>query len=84
MESFTSNSDLLLDLLLGFGGDNFALLCADFRDEHGVDVGKDTSLGDGDATEEFVELFVVADGELNVSWDDSGFLVVARGVAGKL
>ena len=33
--------------------------------ENGVDVGQDTSLGDGHASEELVELFVVADGELD-------------------
>ena len=30
-----------------------------------MDVGQDTSLGDGHASEELVELFVVADGELD-------------------
>ena len=30
-----------------------------------LDVGKDTSLGNGDASEELVELFVVSDGELD-------------------
>ena len=48
-----------------------------------MNVGEDTSLCDGYATEQFVELLVVADGELNVTWDDAGFLVVASGVAGK-
>ena len=49
-----------------------------------MDVGEDTSLGDCDTAEKFVELFIVADGELNVTWDDSGLLVVTGGVAGKL
>ena len=48
-----------------------------------MNVGKDTSLCDGYTPEQFVELLVVADSELNVTWDDAGFLVVASGVAGK-
>ena len=33
-------------------------------EEDGLDVGEDAALSDGDAVEEFVELLVVADGEL--------------------
>ena len=49
-----------------------------------MDVGENTTLGNGDRAEELVELLVVADGELNVSGDDSGLLVVSGGVTGKL
>ena len=42
------------------------------------------SLGDSDSAEEFVELLVVADGKLNMTWDDAGLLVVTGGVASKL
>ena len=48
-----------------------------------MDVGQDTTLGDGDTSEELVQLFVVSDGELQVSWSDSRLLVVSCGVAGK-
>ena len=48
-----------------------------------VDVWKDTTLGDGNVTEELVQLFVVADGELKVTGDNTGLLVVTRGVAGQ-
>ena len=41
-------------------------------------------LGDGDPGEEFVELFIVPDGELKVTWYDSGFLVVPGSVTGQL
>ena len=34
-----------------------------------VDKGKDTTLADGDTTEQLVELFVVANRELQVPWD---------------
>jgi hypothetical protein len=48
-----------------------------------VDVGENTAGSDGDAAEELVELFVVADGELKVAGGDAGLLVVAGGVAGE-
>ncbi|XP_032998515.1 uncharacterized protein LOC117043002 [Lacerta agilis] len=50
----------------------------------GLDVGQDAALGDGDFPQQLVELFVVADGQLQVSGDDAGLLVVASGVAGQL
>ena len=48
-----------------------------------VDVGEDTALGDGDVAEQLVQLLVVADGELQVTGDDTRLLVVTRGVAGQ-
>jgi hypothetical protein len=42
-----------------------------------MDVGEDTTLRDDDLAEEAVELLVVADGELKVTGDDAGLLVVA-------
>src|SRR5690606_23622608 len=41
-------------------------------------------LGDGDVAEQLVQLLIVADGELEVTGDDTGLLVVAGGVAGQL
>ena len=64
---------LLGSSLLGFLGQ-----------EDGLDVGQDTSLGDGDTGQEFVQLLVVPDGELKMSWDDPGLLVVTGGVACQL
>ena len=52
--------------------------------EDGVDVGQHTAGSDGHATEELVELLVVADGQLDVAGDDAGLLVVTGGVAGQL
>ena len=49
-----------------------------------MNVGEDTTLGDGDVAEKLVQLLIVADGELEVTGDDTGLLVVARGVASKL
>lgn len=52
--------------------------------KHSLDVGQDTTLGDGHAAEQLVQLLVVADGELQVTRDDSRLLVIAGGVAGQL
>ena len=64
------NSSLVLFGLLG--------------EENGLDVGEDASLSDGDSGEEFVEFLVVPDGQLQVTGDDPGLLVVSGGVAGQL
>lgn len=49
-----------------------------------VDVGQDTTLGDGDVTQELVQFLIVADGELQMAGDDTRLLVVAGGVASQL
>jgi len=49
-----------------------------------VNVGENTTLGDGDVSEELVQLLVVADGELQVTGDDTGLLVVTSGVTSQL
>ncbi len=52
-------------------------------EEEDVDVGEDTTGGDGSVAHELVEFLVVSDGELDVSGDDSGLLVVLGGVTGE-
>ena len=52
-------------------------------EEDGVDVREDTSLRDGDSSEELVQLLIVADGELDVTRDYPGPLVVLGGVSGE-
>ena len=49
-----------------------------------LDVGQDTTLGNGDTREELVQLFVVADGKLQVTGDDPGLLVVTGSIASQL
>jgi hypothetical protein len=49
-----------------------------------VDVGDDTTGGDGDAAQQLVELLVVANGELQVARHDTLALVIARRVASQL
>ena len=53
-------------------------------EELGKNVGEDTTLRDDDGAEEFVELFVVSDGELQVTGHDTRLLVVTGGVTGEL
>jgi len=45
-----------------------------------VNVWKDTTLGNGDVTKKLVQLLIVSDGKLQVSWDDTGLAVVTSGV----
>ncbi len=40
--------------------------------EDSLDVGEDTTLGDGHTGEQLVELLIVADGQLEVAGDDPG------------
>lgn len=49
-----------------------------------MNVGENTALGDGDVSQQLVQLLIVADGELKVTRDDTGLLVVASGVASQL
>ena len=49
-----------------------------------VNVGEDTTLGDGDVAEQLVQLLIVADGELEMTGDDTRLLVVAGSVASQL
>ncbi len=49
-----------------------------------VDVGQDTTLGNGDTDQELVQLLVVADSQLHVAGVDTVLLVVAGSVASKL
>ena len=70
---------LLGDLLAGLGLLDLLGLGSRLGDEHGVDVGEDTALGDGHAAEELVELLVVADGQLDVAGGALGFFFFSGG-----
>lgn len=48
-----------------------------------VNVGQDTTLGDCDVTKQLVQFLIVADGELEMTGDDTSLLVVTSGVASK-
>ena len=49
-----------------------------------MDIWQDTALSDGDVTEKLVQFLVVADGEVEMTWDDTGLLVVTSSVASQL
>ena len=59
----------------------FGLLLGLLGEKHVVDVRENTASSNGDVAEELVELFVVADGQLQVTRDDASLLVVTGGVA---
>ena len=49
-----------------------------------MDVGDDSALGDGHSTQKTVELLIVPDGQLKVTGDDPGLLVVPGSVPSQL
>lgn len=49
-----------------------------------MNVGEDTTLGNGDVPKELVQLLVVADGKLEMTGDDTRLLVVAGSVTSQL
>merc|ERR1712212_887464 len=64
-----------------FQKDDLSLLFGLLGEKDSLDVGEDTSLSNGDSSQEFVQLFVITDGQLQVTGDDPGLLVVTGGVA---
>ena len=46
-----------------------------------MNVGQDTTLRNGDMSEKLVQFLIVADGELEMTGDDTSLLVVSGGVA---
>jgi len=64
---------------LSFGG-----LIGLLWQKNSLDVGQDTTLSDGHSVEKFVQLFVVTDGQLEMTGDDPGLLVVTSSVTGQL
>ena len=53
-------------------------------EQHRVDVGQHTTVGDGDAVKQLGELLVVASGEKQVARHDAGLLVVLGHLARQL
>ena len=53
-------------------------------EENCLDVGQNTTLSDGDSREKLVQLFIVTDGKLQVTGDDTSLLVVTSSVTGEL
>jgi hypothetical protein len=49
-----------------------------------VNVGQNTTLCNGDVSQQLVQLLIVSDGELEMTGDDTGLLVVTSGVTSQL
>jgi hypothetical protein len=49
-----------------------------------VNVGEDATLSDGNVTKKLVQFLVIANGELEMTGDDTGLLVIAGGVSSQL
>lgn len=71
-------------LLAGCTAAGAANLLGLLRQKNGLDVWQYTTLSDGHTRKQFVQLLVVADGQLEVTWNDTSLLVVTSGVAGQL
>jgi hypothetical protein len=71
-----------------FKGDIFGLSLALglslLGQKNSLDVGEDTSLGNGDSSQKFVQLLVVTDSQLQVTGDDPSLLVVTGSIASQL
>ena len=61
--------------------DDLLLLLGLLGQKNILDVWQDTALGDGHPREQLVQLFVVSDGQLQVTGDDTSLLVVTSSVA---
>ena len=66
-------AELSFLFLLGFLGKKYSL-----------DIGKNTTLRDSHTGEQFVQLFVISDGQLKVTGNDSCLLVVTSSVSSQL
>ena len=53
-------------------------------EEELVEVGRDTTSGDRNLTDKLVQLLIVLNGELDVTRNDTGFLVFASAITGQL
>lgn len=49
-----------------------------------VNVGKNTALGDSYVSKKLVKFLVISDSELEMTWDDTGLLVITSCVSGQL
>ncbi|CAH3022891.1 unnamed protein product [Porites evermanni] len=63
---------------------SFRFLLSLFGQKNSLNVRKDSSLSDGNTSEKLVQLFVITDGQLKVTGDDSCLLVVTSSVASQL
>ena len=63
---------------------SFGFLLGLLGQKYSLDVGKNTSLCNGDTGEQFVQLLVITDSQLKVTGDDSCLLIVTSSVSRQL
>ena len=71
-------------LIIGIGRLGRRLPGGFLRQEDRVDVGQNSSLGDGDSSKQVVELLIIPDGQLKVTRNDPLLLVVPGSVPSQL
>ena len=77
-------SEKSTELGLGSRSQDLLGLLGLLGEEYGLDVRQYTTLGDGHTGEELVQFLVVTDGQLKMTGDDPGLLVVTGGVSCQL
>ncbi|CAH3044955.1 unnamed protein product, partial [Porites lobata] len=70
--------------LYGFAELSFLFLLGFLGKKYSLDIGKNTTLRDSHTGEQFVQLFVISDGQLKVTGNDSCLLVVTSSVSSQL
>merc|ERR1719209_1985995 len=58
--------------------------CTLLGQQHRLDVGQNTTLGNSNASQELVQFLIIPDGKLQMPWDDARLLVVPGSVASQL
>jgi hypothetical protein len=61
--------------------DYLLALLAFLGQQDGLDVGQNTTLGDGHTRQKFVQFLVITDGQLQVTGDDPALLVISGSIA---
>merc|ERR1719427_192799 len=58
--------------------------CTLLGQEDSLDVGKNTTLGNGHTSQKLVQFFIIPDGQLKVPWNDTRLLVVPGSIPSQL
>ena len=71
-------------LLVGWINLSLGSLLRLLGEEDSLDVGEDSTLGNGDSRQELVQLLIIPDGKLEMAGDDPCLLVVTGSIASQL
>merc|ERR1719234_724134 len=53
-------------------------------EQHCLDVGQDTTLSNGNPSQQLVQFFIIPYGKLKMPWDDTRLLIIPRSIACQL